>query len=73
MTQKVPRWSESEVPSDGFILISVDTDLCWYSGENTHLVNTLSCDHQNSKFVEASKGPDKVLNPTSGPQLREEV
>lgn len=73
VTQKVPKWSKSEVPSDGFTLISVDTDLCWNSGENTHLVNTLSCDHQNSRFLGANRDPEKVLKPTSGPQLRQEV
>lgn len=28
VTQKVPKWSETEVPKDGFIIINVDTDLC---------------------------------------------
>lgn len=73
VTQKVLKWSKSDASSDGFILITVDTDLCWNPGENTHLVNTLSCDHQNSRFVDANKGPEKVLKPTSGPQLRQEV
>lgn len=73
VTKKVPKWSKSEAPSDGFILISVDTDLCWISEESTHLVNTLFCDHQNTRFVDANKGPEKVLKPTSRPQLRQEV
>lgn len=73
VTQKVPRWSETEAPSDGFIVINVNAVLCWYLGENTHLVDPLSCDHQNSGFVDANKGCGWDLNPTSGLQLGQEV
>lgn len=31
----------------------VDTDLCWYSGEEKALVGHTSCSHQNSSFVDA--------------------
>lgn len=66
VTQKVPKQAETEASSDSFIIINVDTDLCWYLGEKTHLVDPLYCDHQNSSFVDA-KSPKWDLNPTSGP------
>jgi len=33
VTQKVSKWSEAEAPSNGFMIINVDTDLCSYLGE----------------------------------------
>lgn len=56
VTQKVPEWSETEAPSDGFIVINVNIDF----------YRPLSCDHWNSSFVYVNKSSEWDLNPTQG-------